>query len=81
MVEIVEQRGSAKEHAGIYGVILFDLLTDVHDPVTAAADLGGIVDIVDAVDIGIDAEDDFSRSKALPDHHSGCLGLEEVVRH
>ena len=80
-VEIVEQRGSAQEHAGIDRVVLFDVLADVHDPVAAAADLGGIVDIEDAVDVGIDAEDDFSGRKVLPDHHPGCLRLEEVVRH
>ena len=59
----------------------FDFLADIHDTIAVAADFGGIVNIEDACNVGIDAENDFSMRKMLLDHHTGCLRLEEMVCH
>src|SRR5277367_6415245 len=57
--EPVKQSRTAQEHSRIQGVVVFDRLADIHNPVAASEDFGGIVKIKNAIDIGIHCENHF----------------------
>src|ERR1700751_4828135 len=49
-LEDVEEGRAAQEHSGIEGVILRNLLADIHDPVAIAPDFGCVIKIKNAIE-------------------------------
>src|SRR5271166_3427769 len=46
--EAVKQGWAAHEHAGVQGIVVWDLFADIHDAVPVTANFGGVVEVKNA---------------------------------
>src|ERR1700692_3047020 len=58
-----------------------DLLADNHNPVAVPEDFGGIVQVKNAIDVGIYGENHFVGCEWLLYECFGCFRLKEMIRH
>src|SRR6266478_621378 len=59
-LEPAKKSWATQEHPGIERVVARDFLADIHDTVPVAANLGCVVEVKDAIDVGIHSENHFA---------------------
>ena len=60
---------------------MHQVLADVNDPVPFERDLGGIIQVEDAINLPINCENDFVVTQRLTKQCPGCGRFEDMVCH
>jgi hypothetical protein len=79
--EAVEERRAAQKHSRIECVVTSKVFANVHDVISFASDLGGIIQVKNAIELGINPEKDFIASERLLQKRFCRFWLENVIRH